>query len=113
MRRERGKPVYEVTAGVIRKDGSILVAKRRKGAHLAGTWEFPGGKREEGESLSACLKRELLEELGILVTVGPRIDAVVHDYPEKRVVLHGFPLHLAQRGTQTPGVPGGSMDNPR
>ena len=79
-----------MTAGVIRKDGRFLVAKRKKGTHLEGTWEFPGGKREEGESLSACLKRELLEELGIEVSVGPRIDSVAHEYSEKHVLLHGF-----------------------
>jgi 8-oxo-dGTP diphosphatase len=90
LKEEWGKPVHEVAAGVIRKDGRLLVAKRRKGAHLEGTWEFPGGKREEGESLSECLKRELLEELGIKVSVGPRFDPVVHDYSRKRIVLYAF-----------------------
>ena len=57
---------------------------------MAGAWEFPGGKQENGESLSECLKRELLEELGISVSIGPRIGSVDYEYSEKRIVLHGF-----------------------
>ncbi len=83
-------PTYQVTAGIIRKKGKLLISKRRKGAHLEGIWEFPGGKQERGESLSECLKRELLEELGISVSIGPRVARVAYEYPEKRIVLHCF-----------------------
>lgn len=58
----------EVAAGVIPKDGALLLAKRSKG-DLKGLWEFPGGKRKDGEGLEECLIRELYEELGIKVKV--------------------------------------------
>ena len=90
MRNNGGRPSYRVTAGLVRKNGKLLVSKRRKGSHLEGFWEFPGGKQEKGESLSECLERELLEELGIRVIVGPGVAPVVHDYAKKRVVLYGF-----------------------
>lgn len=60
--------MIEVTAGVILKDGGLLLAKRSKG-DLKGLWEFPGGKRKDGEGLKECLVRELWEELGIRVKV--------------------------------------------
>ena len=87
---ESKTPTYQVTAGLIRKNGKLLISKRRKGAHLEGFWEFPGGKQEKGESLSECLKREILEELGISVSIGQRIAPVVYEYPGKRIVLHCF-----------------------
>ncbi|MGC4096974.1 MAG: NUDIX domain-containing protein [Nitrospira sp.] len=60
--------VIEVAAGLIHRDGCISSpAVKRPGAHLAGFWEFPGGKRETGESLTECLQRELFEELSIRV----------------------------------------------
>lgn len=90
MRNDAGRPSYRVTAGVVRRNGKLLVSKRRRGSHLEGFWEFPGGKQEKGESLSECLERELLEELGISVIVGPGVTPVLHDYAEKRVVLYGF-----------------------
>lgn len=58
----------QVVAGVILRDGRVLLAKRPRGP-LKGLWEFPGGKREEGEGLAECLERELWEELGINVKV--------------------------------------------
>ena len=57
--------LLKVTAGVIEKDGKILIAKRRKGDLHGGRWEFPGGKIDLGETPEECLKRELKEELGI------------------------------------------------
>jgi 8-oxo-dGTP diphosphatase len=58
-----------VCAGVIIKEGMVLLAKRPKGSNHAGKWEFPGGKRDGTESLWDCMKRELFEELGITVQV--------------------------------------------
>lgn len=58
------------TAGVIEKDGKILIAKRKKGKCLDGNWEFPGGKLESGESPEEGLKRELKEELNIETSIG-------------------------------------------
>src|SRR5262245_5825890 len=77
-----------VTAAIIERDGRILVTKRLSGTHLAGVWEFPGGKCEPGESLTACMRRELREELAIDAVVGPEVFTVTHDYPDRRVELH-------------------------
>ena len=83
-----GPPLIEVVAGVITDArGRILLARRTEGRDLAGLWEFPGGKREPGESAEEALARELREELGIDATVGPRVIAVPHRYPHKRLLL--------------------------
>jgi 8-oxo-dGTP diphosphatase len=81
----------EVAAALIQDErGRYLIARRREGTHLAGLWEFPGGKREDDETLEQCLKRELAEELGADVAVGDRVETVGWQYPEKRVLLHFF-----------------------
>ncbi|MDQ3288129.1 MAG: Nudix family hydrolase [Pseudomonadota bacterium] len=78
----------EVVAGVIRDvRGRILLARRTAGRDLAGLWEFPGGKREPGESPEAALRRELIEELGIEVQIGPHLITVPQSYPHKRLRL--------------------------
>ena len=59
-----------VTCAIIEKEGKILIARRALDQQLAGKWEFPGGKVEDGESPEECLKRELEEEFGIQVEVG-------------------------------------------
>ena len=83
-------PHYDVTAGLIWKEGKLLIATRPKGTHLEGFWEFPGGKQEEGENLKECLKREIEEELGIKVMVDELFLTVDHEYPNKRISLHVF-----------------------
>lgn len=81
-------PIVEVVAGVIRDArGRILLARRTEGRDLAGLWEFPGGKREPGESAEAALIRELREELGIEAEVGEPLIAVPQRYPHKRLRL--------------------------
>ena len=84
------KPCIQVAAAIIIKEGQYLIARRRCGTHLCGFWEFPGGKREPGESLEECLHREISEELGIEVTPPRPFMVVQHDYPEKSVELHFF-----------------------
>jgi len=79
-----------VVAAVIERDGKILITRRRTGTHLGGLWEFPGGKPEAGESLDAALRREIAEELGAEVSVGPPIETVDWDYPDKGVRLIFF-----------------------
>ncbi len=78
-----------VTAGVIERQGRVLIARRCNG-HLAGCWEFPGGKVEPGEGLAECLVRELREELGIEVEVLAPFPPVEHAYPGGTVRLYGF-----------------------
>jgi 8-oxo-dGTP diphosphatase len=77
-----------VVAGVLREaSGRVLLARRRPGTHLAGLWEFPGGKCEPGESPRAALERELHEELGVVVTRARPLIAVPHDDAGKRILL--------------------------
>ncbi len=82
--------IIEVAAGLIQRDGRYLIARRKAGVHLAGYWEFPGGKREDGESLEECLRRELREELNVQVDIPVPYRIVRHEYPEKIVELHFF-----------------------
>jgi mutator protein MutT len=77
-----------VVAAVIERDGEFLLTRRLKGTHLAGTWEFPGGKCEAGEARDEALRREIREELGVDVVVGEEIFGVTHAYPERTVELH-------------------------
>jgi mutator protein MutT len=79
-----------VSAAVIERDGAFLMTRRASGSHLEGTWEFPGGKQEPGESLEPSLVREIREELGCGVEVGPLLLVTRHAYPEVAVELHFF-----------------------
>ena len=60
----------KVTAGILRQNGLVLIARRKPGKHMAGKWEFPGGKIEQGESPEESLARELAEELDVKARVG-------------------------------------------
>lgn len=76
-----------VAAAVVVQNGRVLLTRRAEGQHLAGMWEFPGGKLEDGESPERALVRECLEECGIEVEVGEILDVTHHRYPEKAVLL--------------------------
>jgi 8-oxo-dGTP diphosphatase len=81
--------VHVVAAAVIDAAGRVLIAQRPPGTHLAGGWEFPGGKLEAGEEREAGLARELREELGIAIAIAaaqPLIQ-VSHSYPSRDVLL--------------------------
>ena len=91
----------EVAAGIVVRDGRILITRRKAGTHLGGLWEFPGGKRHAGESWEACLARELEEELAIGVTVGALRHETVHHYPSKSVHLRFYRCALV-RGEPRP-----------
>ncbi len=83
--------VIEVAAALIRDSvGRYLITQRRRGSHLAGLWEFPGGKLEVGESPDGALRRELSEELGAAFAVGKLVETVRWEYPDRTVVLHFY-----------------------
>ena len=76
-----------VVAAIIERDGSFLVTLRPHGTHLAGHWEFPGGKVDAHETHVEALRREVFEELDCVVDVGELAHTVTHTYPEKTVQL--------------------------
>ena len=84
------KKIIEVAAALIFRDGKLLITRRNAGSHLGGLWEFPGGKREAGETFEQCLVREIREELGVEISVGELFEEIFHDYPEKSVHLKFF-----------------------
>jgi 8-oxo-dGTP diphosphatase len=83
-----------VAAAVIERDGHVLITRRQAGVHLAGHWEFPGGKCEPGEPLADCLRRELHEELNVRAIVGVTLLTTTHTYPDRQVTLHFFQCDL-------------------
>lgn len=94
-RPRRELPHFDVAAAVtLRDDGRILVAQRRPEAMLGGLWEFPGGKREAGETLPQALRRELQEEMAIEVAVGEQLIQVRHAYTHFRITLYAFACRL-------------------
>ncbi len=86
--------VIEVSAALIFRAGKLLITRRHAHAHLGGLWEFPGGKRESGETFRQCLVREICEELGVEISVGQLFESVSHAYPEKTVRLEFFVCRL-------------------
>ncbi|TKB66949.1 MAG: (deoxy)nucleoside triphosphate pyrophosphohydrolase [Nitrospira sp.] len=93
--------VIEVAAGLIHRDGRYLIARRKPGVHLAGFWEFPGGKREMGESLTECLQRELFEELSVRIDQPIPYRVIRHDYLDQIIELHFF-LCAIEQGEPVP-----------
>jgi len=94
--------VVEVVAALIQDDrGRYLITRRHGGSHLAGMWEFPGGKREPGESLEDAMRRELAEELSAAFSVGEKVETVRWEYPERTVVIHFYRCRL-ESGTIEP-----------
>lgn len=72
--------IVRVSAGILVRDGAVLACQRRPDQSHPGKWEFPGGKREAGETMAQCLRRELREELGIDVEVGAELWRHEHAY---------------------------------
>ncbi len=79
--------IHVMAAVLMDGESRILIAKRPQQAHQGGLWEFPGGKREAGESREQALARELTEEIGIVVLAAQPLISVAHDYPDRQVLL--------------------------
>lgn len=99
----KASPHYTIGIGVIRRDSDdrILIALRPAEGLLGGLWEFPGGKCKPDESLVACVAREILEETGLTVQVGPKIASVKHAYTHFKITMHAFACEYVS-GTAEP-----------
>lgn len=86
----KAKKQIDVTAAIIVKDGKVFAARRKQGIHLAGYWEFPGGKLEQDETPEQCLARELQEEFSVKTRVGAFVAESVYDYGSKVVRLLAY-----------------------
>ena len=86
--------VAAVVAAVIEDSHRFLVTRRQPGVHLAGMWEFPGGKIDPDETHEAALRRELLEELGVEAIVGERVYRTQHAYPDRTIKLYFYRCRL-------------------
>jgi 8-oxo-dGTP diphosphatase len=103
-----------VTAAVIERDDTFLLTRRLEGTHLAGTWEFPGGKCEGVETPQACLRRELREELDVEASVGEELFRTRYHYPDRFLDLRFFRCSIsgeprAVQGQEMRWVPRGDM----
>ena len=103
-----------VVAAVIEQDEAFLLTLRPDGTHLAGHWEFPGGKVHPSETHAEALRRELFEELDIVGRVGELVHTVRHSYPEKTVELFFYRCGFAgepkpMMGQQVRWVPRGEL----
>jgi 8-oxo-dGTP diphosphatase len=79
--------IHVVAGALFDSQGRILIAQRPPGKHMAGGWEFPGGKLEPNEQALAGLTRELEEELGVEVLEATPLIAYEHGYSDRRVLL--------------------------
>jgi A/G-specific adenine glycosylase len=93
-RTKRRIPHHQVTAAVLRRNGKVLIGRRPQGKLLGGLWEFPGGKRDNEESLETCIRREIKEELGVEIEALDRIGAYDHAYTHFRVTVVAFGCKL-------------------
>ena len=82
------KTLLVSAVALIDVDGRVLLAQRPEGKSLAGLWEFPGGKLEQGESPEQALKREFLEETALELLNSQELMLVEHNYPDRHVRLH-------------------------
>ena len=89
-----GRLPIKVTAAVIERGGKVLIARRKKGDRFEGLWEFPGGKIEAGESPEECLRRELLEELGVEIEAPEFMCSVLFETSGISIELMAFRTSL-------------------
>lgn len=90
LAKRKSVPHHIVTAAVIINRDQVLIAQRPQNGLLGGLWEFPGGKLQTGEDLTACLRREIQEELGLDIEVLGKVGTYRHAYTHFRVTLHAF-----------------------
>jgi A/G-specific adenine glycosylase len=83
-------PHETIVAGVIWKRGRVLIDRRKPQGLLGGLWEFPGGKKERGETLEEALHREIREEVDLRVRIKRKLAVVKHAYTHFRITLHAF-----------------------
>ncbi|MEE8122391.1 MAG: A/G-specific adenine glycosylase [Anaerolineales bacterium] len=93
-------PLYQVSAAVIQRTDTVLIGRRPEGKLLGGLWEFPGGKQDPGESMEACLRREIEEELGVDVLVGVLFGIFPHAYTHFKVNVHAYRCKILSREPQ-------------
>ncbi|MBP7427894.1 MAG: A/G-specific adenine glycosylase [Candidatus Hydrogenedentes bacterium] len=89
--KKRRAPVPHKVVGAavtLRRDGRILIAQRKDSSMLGGLWEFPGGGLDPGETMDECIARELKEEMGVRLEVGPLLTVVHHAYSHFTIELH-------------------------
>lgn len=84
---QRRPDAHVVAAALFDAAGRLLLAERPAGKHMAGGWEFPGGKREAGEERIDTLKRELLEEIGIEILEAEPLVSYEHEFPDRTIKL--------------------------
>ncbi len=90
LKKKKAKVPHKIVGAgvVIGRGAKILIAQRKETSMLGGLWEFPGGTRERGETMPECIRRELMEELGIDTEIGPRLIVVRHAYSHFTIDLH-------------------------
>jgi mutator protein MutT len=100
------RQLIDVSAALIFREGKLLITQRCQDSHQGGLWEFPGGKREPGETFEQCLVRELREELGVEVVVQGLFEEITHDYADRSVHLKFFACGLPVGEPQALGCAG-------
>ncbi len=93
---QRKIPIVVVAAAIIQHEEKFLLTRRKPQSHLGGLWEFPGGKKEAGETLETCLRREIKEELGVDISEPQLFHSLRYQYSEKKVELHFFTCFIIQ-----------------
>jgi len=99
VKKKSRKKRIEVGVACIYKDGKYLIQTRPEDKSFTGQWEFPGGKREKGEDFRGCVKREIMEEIGIEVSVRPHFFEEIHEFEHVDLVLR---FHRCQIQTGEP-----------
>ena len=110
-------PHHDIAVGLVFDDDRLLIQRRPDEGLLGGLWEFPGGKQEDGETLEAACRRELMEELGVEVAVDDHFYTLSHAYSHFKITLHAFRCHVtggppeAREGQPFQWVDVGALDD--